>query len=101
MAALICTNSTFESIEKLRDTLKMYALEKNCSYIIRNNNNFRFDARCIHEFCGFRLTAYKQGNGFVKIRQLNLNHSEFCHVEKSATRVAISLGWKVFVKDRI
>ena len=77
----------FQSMQEIRDKLKIFALENNCPYYLKYSSQNRLDAKCPSTRpqavenaipCGFRVTAYRGQDGHVCIRTQVLQHSIYC-----------------------
>jgi hypothetical protein len=86
---MITTESVFETIQQLRDELKVCAVVNNFSFVVVNSNKSRFDSKCQNSVCPFRVTAYKQQDGLVHVKQCNMQHSPYCMETKTASTSAI------------
>ena len=77
----------FQSMQEIRDKLKIFALENNCPYYLKYSSQNRLDAKCPSTRpqavenaipCGFRVKAYRGQDGHVCIRKQVLQHSIYC-----------------------
>jgi hypothetical protein len=87
-----CQNlgSVFDSISAFRLAFVSQCLKLNCDYIVHTSEPSKFIAMCRsvvglsadervkEDRCQFRVTCYKQKDGSVKAKQLNMLHSPFC-----------------------
>jgi hypothetical protein len=96
--AFFNSTDSFENMLQLRKKLRLYSLLHNSPYYLKYSQPERLDARCPSTHpsqtvqqpaCGFRLTAYKQAEGTIRLRRLELQHSAFCTATTSASGAAL------------
>ena len=87
----------FETMDDLRDRLRMFSLTNKCPYFISRSNRNRLEARCpctkqsneSSDNCCFRITAYRHEDSFIHLSDIQIKHSIGCTATTTASGHAV------------
>ena len=99
----------FETMNDLRNRLRMFSVTNNCPYIIIHSDCNKLEARCpstrqsqeSSNSCDFRIAAYRHKDGFIHLHEVQLEHSDHCPAIATASSQAIKEIAKPFVTNFI